>query len=141
MSHSAAAAAAITAPPLPAYNEALRGPVVEAVGDAPRAPVHGAEWRKVLAGEPVEINPSVGEGFRVMSAAEWAARWKRGDFPACLVCGGADTREHHFSQTWCRGKRAWECESLCLGCHAFSWRSYADPDFETPEQHEKRVWS
>lgn len=43
-------------------------------------------------------------------------------------------------QTWCRGKKVWEAESLCLDCHAFSFRSYADPDFETPEQYEKRRW-
>jgi hypothetical protein len=44
-------------------------------------------------------------------------------------------------QTWCRGKKVWQAESLCLDCHAFSWRAYADPDFETPEQHEKRRWA
>lgn len=83
-----------------------------------------AEWRKVLAGDPVEINPSVGEGFRVMSVKEWAARWRRnGDEVAfeggggggngggsegagaaaaadvkplgrCLACGSDDTKEH-----------------------------------------------
>jgi hypothetical protein len=43
-------------------------------------------------------------------------------------------------QTWCRGKRVWESESLCLDCHRFSWRGYRDPDFKTPEQYEKERW-
>jgi hypothetical protein len=30
----------------------------------------------VRAGLPVEINPSVGDGFRVMSWEEWAGRFK-----------------------------------------------------------------
>jgi hypothetical protein len=52
-----------------------------------------------MAGDPVEINPSVGQGFRVMSVAEWAARWKRNDdFPDCLRCGGTTTKEHFFTQ-------------------------------------------
>ncbi len=35
-----------------------------------------------MAGLPVEINPSVGQGYRLMSVDEWAARWKRNDdFP------------------------------------------------------------
>ena len=25
-------------------------------------------------------------------------------------------------QTWCRGKKTWEAESLCMDCLAFSWR-------------------
>lgn len=49
---------------------------------------------------------------------------------ACLV----------LLQTWCRGKRVWESESLCLDCHKFSWRGYRDPDFKTPEQYEKERW-
>lgn len=54
---------------------------------------------QVVAGDAVEINPSVGQGFRVMSVHEWAARWKRNDdFPACLRCGGSNTKEHYFTQ-------------------------------------------
>lgn len=34
-------------------------------------------------------------------------------------------------QTWCRGKKKWESETLCLDCHCFSFRSYCDPDFKT----------
>ena len=56
------------------------------------------------AGDPVEINPSVGHGYRVMSVDEWAARWKRNDaFPDCLQCGGKSTKEHHFTQVCERG--------------------------------------
>lgn len=43
-------------------------------------------------------------------------------------------------QTWCRGQRKWESETLCLKCHRFSWRAYQDPDFLTPEEVEKRRW-
>ncbi len=44
------------------------------------------------------------------------------------------------AQTWCRGKKKWESELLCLACHSFSWRSYCDPDFKTPEEYEKARW-
>jgi hypothetical protein len=43
-------------------------------------------------------------------------------------------------QTWCRGKKKWESECLCLDCHSFSFRSYCDPDFKTPEDVEKERW-
>ena len=43
-------------------------------------------------------------------------------------------------QTWCRGKKKWESECLCLECHCFSFRSYCDPDFKTPEDYEKERW-
>lgn len=43
-------------------------------------------------------------------------------------------------QTWCRGKKWWESEALCLDCHQFSWRDYRDPDFMTPEDFEKQRW-
>ena len=45
-----------------------------------------------------------------------------------------------FWQTWCRGKKHWESETLCLDCHNFSWRAYRDPDFKTPEDNEKEYW-
>lgn len=32
--------------------------------------------RKVLAGDPVEINPSNGFGLKVMTIDEWTSRWK-----------------------------------------------------------------
>lgn len=44
------------------------------------------------------------------------------------------------SQTWCRGKKKWESELLCMDCYAFSWRSYSDPDFKTPEDYEREKW-
>lgn len=96
---------------------------------------------QVVAGEPVEIPPSSGSGYRVMSVEEWAARWRRSDeFGSCLACGGDNTREHAFSQTWCRGQRVWEAESLCLDCHRFSWRHYSDPGFTTPAAADKAYW-
>ena len=73
-----------------------------------------------------------------MTVDEWSSRWKcNDDYPECLHCGSStSTRECHFVQTWCRAKKCWEAESLCLCCQRFSWRSYRDPDFKTPEQYE-----
>lgn len=120
----------------------LRAPVSTSISESgPSVKVHRAEWVKVLRGDPVEINPSTGHGFRVMTVREWAARWKPNEaWPECLACGSTDTKEHYFTQTWCRGKKTWESESLCLSCHAFSRRAYRDPDFKTPEEHEKERW-
>lgn len=92
-------------------------------------------------GLPVEINPSVGSGFKVMDWTEYFGRFKTsGEFPECLACGSRNTKEHYFTQTWCRGKRVWECESVCLDCLKFSFRGYRDPDFKTPEQFDKERW-
>ena len=139
-----------------------------------------------MSGDPVEINPSMGSGYKVrlpppprgddveggtlrfsrrterngraadspdsrahaggpptkiMTVNEWSARWKQnGDFPECLKCGSENTKEHHFIQTWCRGKKKWESETLCLDCFSYSWRSYSDPDFLLPEDYEKLKW-
>eukprot|EP01024_Parvocaulis_polyphysoides_P016280 TRINITY_DN17226_c0_g1_i1.p1 TRINITY_DN17226_c0_g1~~TRINITY_DN17226_c0_g1_i1.p1 ORF type:complete len:147 (-),score=20.80 TRINITY_DN17226_c0_g1_i1:113-520(-) len=123
------------------YCEDLKAPVLSKIGDVPHVQMHKVEWNKIMNGEPVEINPSTGSGYRVMSAEEWAARWKQNqDFPECLECNGNNTKEHFFTQSWCRGKKLWESELLCLDCHKFSYRSYKDPDFETPEEYEKRRW-
>ena len=55
-----------------------------------------------MQGEPVEINPTVGHGFKIMTVDEWAKRWKRNDdFPDCLACGSSSTKEHHFTQACC----------------------------------------
>jgi hypothetical protein len=27
-----------------------------------------------------------------------------------------------------------------MDCYAFSWRSYRDPDFKTPEEYEREKW-
>ena len=76
-----------------------------------------------------------------MTIDEWSCRWKQNDrFPECLACGSESTKEHHFMQTWCRSKKAFESETLCLDCHMFSWRSYSDPDFLTPEEYDKIRW-
>lgn len=123
------------------YCDDLKAPLATAVSDRPRAVVHASEWKKVMAGEPVEINPSIGHGLKVMAVEEYTALWKRNDdFPDCLACGSLNTKEHHFVQTWCRGLKRWESEALCLDCYMFSWRSYCDPDFKTPEEYEKLKW-
>ncbi|MEW5305328.1 MAG: hypothetical protein WDW38_005631 [Sanguina aurantia] len=125
----------------PRYNKDLRADVQTSISASPAARVHRVEWKKVMEGSPVEINPSFGSGFKVMTVDEWAARWKNNeDFPACLNCNSKATKEHYFVQTWCRGRKRWESECLCLGCHKFSWRSYCDPDFQTPEEYEKQHW-
>ena len=82
-----------------AYNKNLRAEIETDVNENPRARVHSVEWRKIQNGDPVEINPSVGHGYRIMTVAEWAARWKRNDdFPECLNCNSHNTKEHHFTQ-------------------------------------------
>jgi hypothetical protein len=92
-------------------------------------------------GDPVEINPSVGAGMKIMTVDEWISRWKQNErFPDCLSCGSTNTKEHHFSQSWCRGKKKFESETICADCHMWSWRSYADPDFLTPEEYDKLRW-
>lgn len=77
----------------------LRAPVETATDSKPMVKVHAVEWAKIMAGEPVEINPSVGHGYKIMSVKEWAARWKQNEaYPECLVCGSHNTKEHHFTQ-------------------------------------------
>jgi hypothetical protein len=120
-----AAATAATTTTTPSYASNLRAPLSQGTRSADQGPACGgkgraAEWRMVLAGDPVEINPSVGEGRRVVSVGEWAARWRRngdttteaaaaeaaaaaaggGAVPVgvalgrCLACGSDDTKEH-----------------------------------------------
>jgi hypothetical protein len=56
---------------------------------------------QVRQGLPVEINPSVGSGYKVMDWTEYFGRFKTsGEFPDCLACGGKNTKEHYFTQTW-----------------------------------------
>lgn len=115
----------------------------------------------------MEINPSAGSGFKVMTVKEYTSRWKRcarrrrgagsaltatpscaprfallsnDDFPDCLSCGSLETKEHHFVQSWCRGRKRWESETFCCQCHAWNWRSYADPEFLMPEDFERLRW-
>lgn len=89
----------------------------------------------------MEINPSVGNGMRIMTIDEWAARWKRNDdLPDCLACGSLNTKEHFFNQKWCRSKCQWESDLICMDCNMFSNRKYSDPDFLTPEEYEKLEW-
>lgn len=124
-----------------AYADDLQTDIYTEVNADPKATVHSTEWRKIMRGDPVEINPSVGSGLKIMTVDEWTSRWKRNDrFPECLACGGTATKEHHFMQTWCRGKKQFESETLCMDCHMFSWRSYSDPDFMLPEEYDKVRW-
>jgi hypothetical protein len=82
-----------------AYNTNLRADITTEVGEKPKARVHSKEWFKIMNGDPVEINPSVGHGYKIMTVEEWAARWKKNDdFPDCLSCGSLNTKEHHFIQ-------------------------------------------
>merc|ERR1711982_117278 len=124
------------------YCTNLQAKVETDINADPKALVHSREWKKIMIGDPVEINPSVGHGFKIMTVDEWSSRWKRNDdFADCLACGSNNTKEHHFNQTWCRGKKMWESELLCLDCHMWSWRSYRDPDFMMPEDYEKEKWN
>jgi hypothetical protein len=124
-----------------AYAEDLKADIYTEVNADPKASVHSVEWRKIMNGDPVEINPSLGNGLKIMTVDEWSAGWKRNDrFPDCLACGSTATKEHHFMQTWCRGKKQFESELLCNDCHMFSWRSYSDPDFMLPEEYDKVRW-
>jgi hypothetical protein len=124
-----------------AYADDLKTDIYTEVNADPKATVHSTEWRKIMRGDPVEINPSVGSGLKIMTVDEWTSRWKRNDrFPECLACDGTATKEHHFMQTWCRGKKQFESETLCMDCHMFSWRSYSDPDFMLPEEYDKVRW-
>jgi hypothetical protein len=123
------------------YADDLNGDVYTETNANPKAKVHATEWRKILNGDPVEINPSLGSGMKIMTVAEWTSRWKQNDrFPDCLACGSTSTKEHHFTQTWCRGKKKFESEGICMDCHMWSWRSYCDPDFLTPEEFDKIRW-
>eukprot|EP00889_Picochlorum_renovo_P007237 jgi/Picre1/34267/NNA_001741.t1 len=95
----------------------LRAEIETAVDSKPMVKVHAKEWEKIMQGKPVEINPSLGHGFKIMSVDEWAARWKTNEeFAECLNCGSTNTKEHAFTQTWCRGKKKWDSECLCLDC-------------------------
>merc|ERR1711959_845660 len=60
---------------LPHYLQDMRADMKTYVNASPRAAVHQVEWRKIMAGDPVEINPSFGHGMKVMTVAEWSAHW------------------------------------------------------------------
>ena len=60
----------------PKYNTNLRAPIETDVNANPRAAVHSKEWKKIMNGDPVEINPSVGHGMKIMTVDEWSSRWK-----------------------------------------------------------------
>ncbi len=63
---------------------------------------------------------------------EWAARWKpSAHFPACGACGGTRTKEHAFEQTWCRGRKRWTSEAVCL----------VRPRHEAPAEPRRCTWT
>ena len=62
-----------------AYADDLKTEVYTEVNADPKASVHATEWRKIMSGDPVEINPSVGSGLKIMTVDEWTSRWKRND--------------------------------------------------------------
>lgn len=43
-------------------------------------------------------------------------------------------------QSWCKGQRKWEQESVCLDCMRFSYRAYQDPEWKLPAEYEKERW-
>ena len=45
------------------YNKNLRAPIQTEINPSPKARVHQREWAKIMNGDPVEINPSVGSGY------------------------------------------------------------------------------
>lgn len=45
-----------------AYADDLKADVYVEVNADPKATVHSVEWRKIMNGDPVEINPSIGAG-------------------------------------------------------------------------------
>lgn len=47
------------------YCKNLHSEINTIVSEYPTARVHRVEWAKIIAGDPVEINPSIGEGFKV----------------------------------------------------------------------------
>jgi len=47
------------------YNTNLAAPISTAMNEAPKARVHSREWQKIQNGDPVEINPSVGYGYKI----------------------------------------------------------------------------
>ena len=69
----------------------------------PKASVHSVEWRKIMNGDPVEINPCLGNGLKIMppwtSGAPGPAKRPISRLPGV---GSTATKEHHFMQTWPR---------------------------------------
>jgi hypothetical protein len=47
------------------YCEQLRAEVVEAVLEQPTGKMRRCEWAKLREGDPIQINPSIGTGYRV----------------------------------------------------------------------------
>ena len=53
-----------------------QAPIYTEVNAHPRAFEHRTGWRRVLAGDPVEIGANDGGGFKVMTINEYSSAWK-----------------------------------------------------------------
>ena len=51
------------------YCTNMQSAPLSKVGPEPHVIMHRSEWRKLMAAEPVEINPSVGTGCKVLPGA------------------------------------------------------------------------
>ena len=106
------------------YAENLRSEVKTEITTRPKSKAHRVEYEKILNGDPVEINPSVGSGYkrahnmhlsalctqamvlncvrsicRIMTVEEWASLFKSNEeFPTCLACRSTNTKEFWFLQ-------------------------------------------
>lgn len=67
-----------------AYNTNLKADIKTVVSSDPKARVHSREWVKVINGDPVEINPSVGFGYKVHQHISKAAARRR-NHNICVV--------------------------------------------------------
>ena len=53
------------------YNLNHKHALATFVSERPRASVHSREWRKIMNGDPVEINPSLGHGLKIQTVDEY----------------------------------------------------------------------
>ena len=53
-----------------------QAPIYTELNTHPRAMEHKVGWRRVLAGDPVEVSANDGGGFKVMTINEYTAAWK-----------------------------------------------------------------
>ena len=97
---------------------------------------------QVRAGLPVEINPSVGSGYKVMDWTEYFGRFKASpEFPECLACGGANTKEHYFTQVRLPGHQHTRRACWCATVPASEVTACVQPstDFALPAPHHHPV--
>jgi len=80
------------------YADNLNGDVYTETNANPKAKVHSTEWMKILHGDPVEINPSLGQGMKIMTVAEWTSRWKQTTGFRIASLAEAQTRKNTTSR-------------------------------------------